>query len=117
MKITKTVLKQLIREELNEIDSDDFRAMQADTSMSGQAPMPHMEINKLVDEAAERIFMEVEKLSQKSLKKFARTPFSARKQNRNWYLSAVLPFQRSSLPRLPTSPNAPLTSQDQSWPM
>jgi len=64
MKITKTVLKQLIREELNEIDSDAFKAMQADTSMSGQAPMSHMEVNKLVDEAAERIIMEVEKLSQ-----------------------------------------------------
>lgn len=64
MKITKARLKQLIREELNEIDSDDFRAMQADTSMSGQAPMSHMEINKLVDEAAERIIMEVEKLSE-----------------------------------------------------
>ena len=64
MKISKARLKQLIREELNEIDSDDFRAMQADTSMSGQAPMSRMEIKKLVDETADKIIMEVEKLSQ-----------------------------------------------------
>ena len=64
MKITKARLKQLIKEELNEISSDDFRAMQAHNVRGAQRPADHYELDRIVDETAEKIVMDVRNLAE-----------------------------------------------------